>query len=241
MRTPKRNKIIIVVSRPSELALTASGTIIKQARNKTLIKAIICTTENMEIDKKETYRAAKILGFEEVYFLKYKIGKLKTSGLDNVKEDIFQILEEEKPNIVIATAYHGYSQNIDGKSTSLAATLAYEKYTLNTQNKCKLYYYSNPEEFFKFATGKGFFRKDMYGFDFECVPDKKITHVIDFKNFVKKKIEALKEFKQDARETSRVIQLLKTYRSAAMDYFILAEVDGEKVIPQDFVKISSRL
>jgi hypothetical protein len=252
MITKKRNKIIAVVTRPVDLALTISGTLLKKSQgDSSSIKAVICSTTDLEREKKETYKAAKIIGFEEVYFLQYKTGTLKSSGLDNVKQDIFEIFEEEKPNQVLTLGMHGYCQNPNAKATALATTLAYEKYiaTLLAEhdeeekinNACDLFYYVLPEEFFKFVNLKGFFRKDAYGFDFESIPDKKITNVIDFRKFASKKIEALKEFKDDQVETSRVIELLKRYKSAAMDYFILAEKAGEKIALEDLEKISNRL
>jgi hypothetical protein len=255
MTTKKRNKIIAVVARPVDLALTISGTLLKKSQgDSSVIKAIVCSTTDLEKEKKETYRAAKIIGFEEIYFLNYKTGTLKSSGLDNVKQDIFEIFAEEKPNQVLTLGMHGYSQNPNAKATSLATTLAYEKYIAQleeiteeeeteeiTNQMCDLFYYVLPEEFFKFVNPKGFFRKDAYGFDFESLPDKKITNVIDFRKFATKKIDALKEFKDDQVETSRIIELLKRYKSAAMDYFILAEKAGERIKPEDLEKISNRL
>lgn len=246
-----QNKIIIIAPRSLDLAIFFAGTLLKKKEGKSSIKAIVCSTINGEQEKKETYKSAQIIGLDEVYFLKYKTGTLKTVGLDNVKQDIFEILHEEQPNQVLTVSMHGLSQNPNLKNTALAATLAYEKYVSTfkpenddeTENKfqCDLYYYVYPEESFKFYNSKGFLRKDEYGFDYECLADKKITNVIDYKKYTAQKIEALKAFGNDRFATAKFIEILKTYKSASMDYYMLAEKTGERNTPSKLEKISNRL
>jgi LmbE family N-acetylglucosaminyl deacetylase len=254
-----KNKILAIVPRAADVALTYGATLLKYAKNDWRIMICVATSENREIEKKELSQSGKLLGIFQAYFLKYKAGSLKQAGLDNPKEDILQVITEEKPNIILTVARHGFSTNPDAVATSLATTLAYEKYCkLHAPNIStppinslppvvsdpsitppriippKFYYYCLPEQFLKFVQSKGFLRKDSSGFNFEGTPDKKITHVIDVKNFVKQKIEALRMHKSAQIETSRMIELLKTYKSSHMDYFMkypLVETD----------KIASRL
>jgi LmbE family N-acetylglucosaminyl deacetylase len=249
-----KNKILAIVPRGADVTLTYGATLLKYAINDWRIMICVTTSENREIEKKELLQSGKLLGIAQAYFLKYKAGSLKQAGLDNPKEDILQVITEEKPNIILTVARHGYSINPDAVATSLATTLAYEKYckkhapeisslpdappqdipTVSPVVLPKLYYYCLPEQFLAFIQSKGFLRKDGAGFNFEGTPDKKITHVIDVKNFVKQKIEALRMHKSAQIDTSRMIELLKTYKSSHMDYFMkypLVETD----------KIASRL
>lgn len=237
------NKIISVVPCPFDLAFTFSGTLIKKCLGQNSVKAIICSTGNLEKAKQETYQASKIIGLNEVYFLRYQTGALKSSGLDNVKEDIFEIFKEERPSQVLTVGMHGYSRNPNSKQTALVTTLAYEKYCvgLGETQKCNLFYYVLPEESFKFFSSKGFFKKDKQGFDFESVPDKKITHVVDYTRFIPLKIKALKKFMEYQIVSSRIIELLRKYKSAGKDYFVLAEANGEKFNSINLKKISNRL
>lgn len=236
-----RNKILAIVPRAADVALTFGATLLKYAKNDWRIIICVATSENRETEKKELLHSGKLLGIFQAYFLKYKIGSLKQAGLDNPKEDILQVITEEKPNIILTVARHGYSTNPDATTTSLATTLAYEKYCkkhapldsispvtplhsttpiLSHVIPPKFFYYCLPEQFLAFVQSKGFFRKDAAGFNFEGTPDKKITHVIDVKNFISQKIEALRIHKSAERETSRMIELLKTYKSSHMDYFM---------------------
>lgn len=266
-----KNKILAIVPRAADVALTFGATLLKYAKNDWRIMICVATSENREIEKKELSQSGKLLGITQAYFLKYKAGCLKQAGIDNPKEDILQIIVEEKPNIILTVTRHGFSTNPDATSTSLATALAFEKYcklhipdvsispitpqhsivTTTLPNvipapalprgrkagiltPSKLYFFTYPEYFLSFIQSKGFLRKDSFGFNFEGTPDKKITHIIDVKNFVKQKIEALRIHKSAQIETSRMIELLKTYKSSHMDYFMkypLVETD----------KIASRL
>ncbi len=246
-----QHKLIIVLPRAVDIPLTCAATLSKYAKNDWKIVAVITTSENRENEKHELAQSGKIIGLAHAYFLKYKTGNLKQAGADNPKMDIYEIFQEEKPDVILTVARHGFSQNPDATTTSIAAILAYEKYIKNIIPETpaaiptashvipvlpvpKLYFYCLPEQFLSFIQSKGFLRKDSAGFNFEGTPDKKITHVIDGKIFAKQKIEALRIHKSAQIETSRMIELLKTYKSSHMDYFMkypLVETD----------KISSRL
>lgn len=249
----KNKKLLIVASRAVDIPLFFGGTITKQTKNNWKIVAIITTSVSRNLEKHELAAAGKILGLAHVYFLKYKAGGLKQTGIDNPKMDVYEILQEEKPDIILTIARHGFSTNPDATTTSLATTLAYEKYCkLHTPNFSippstttssptvipaspeqsrgakagiqfpipKFYFFCFPQQFLSFIQTKGFLRKDPDGYNFEGTPDKKITHVIDVKNFVKQKIEALRIHKSMTTETSRMIELLKTYKSSHMDYYV---------------------
>ena len=243
----QNKKITIIIPRAVDVSLYFSATVAKYAKNGWKIVAIITTSENHENEKHELAASGKIIGLAHAYFLKYKTGSLKQAGSDNPKMDIYEIFQEEKPDVILTVARHGFSQNPDTTTTAIAVILAYEKYIKNiipefpdaipTSSHVipamqlpipKLYFFTFPEQFLKFIQSKGFLRKDAAGFNFEGTPDKKITHVLDVKNFVKQKIETLRIHKSAQIETSRMIELLKTYKSSHIDYFMkypLVETD----------------
>lgn len=240
MENNKKKKMLVVVPRAADTALLFSGTIAKYAKNGWKIVMVAATSENREIEKKELNATGQIINFSHAYFLRYKTGGLKQAGVDNPKEDILQIIEDEKPNVILSVARHGYSQNPDAVTTSLATVLAFEKFCKIHPPEIQssptetpsleaiptrfpipaLYFFCFPGQFLSFVESKGFLRKDAFGFNFEGAEDRKITHVIDVKNFVKQKIEALRNHKSAERETSRMIELLKTYKSSHMDYYM---------------------
>ncbi len=238
MEKQKNKKILLIVPRSLDLPLFFGSTIIKYAKNGYRICAVV-TAMPTEEEKHEVQKSGRILGLSQIYFLKYPAGQLKQRGVDNIKMDIFEALKEEKPQIMLTFSRHGFSQNPDYSATSLAATLAYEKYCGSLP--IKLYHLAFPEQFLSFAQSKGFLRKDYQGFNFEGTADKKISTVIDGKKFKNLIISALKIHKSARSETSRTIELFKTYQSSLMNYYILAEKEGIKVSVDEIVKISNRL
>lgn len=247
-----QNKILVVVPRAVQLVTSFGASLAKQKNNHVKITSVITTVSNPEIERREVNEAGAILNINAAYFLKYKTGGLKEIGLDNLKEDIYKIFAEEKPDIVITLARHGYNEDPDISRSGLATIVAYEKFVSNfidteenekkdeDKKTCKLYCYVYPQEFLKFAEKKGFLLKDYFGFHFESVPDKKITHVIDVKNFINKKIEALKTQKLYENEAQKMINFLENYKSAGMDHFVLHEKSGEKVSFTEFPEIKDR-
>lgn len=247
------NKIFVVTPRAINIALSFGASLLKQNHKKTKITCVVTTVSNLEEEKSETHAAGEILGIDTVYFLKYKTLGLKEIGLDNLKEDIYKILAEEKPDIIVTLGRHGFNENPDVTRNGLATEVAYEKFAKNfidiPENKnekeeniktCKLYYYVYPEEFLRFAQKKGFLLKDSFGFHFESIPDKKITHVIDVQKQVNKKVEALKVQKVYQPEASKMIEFLRVFKSAGKDHFILHEKSGEKVSFTEFPEIKDR-
>lgn len=110
LKIPKT--VLAVFAHPDDMDFSSSGTIAKWAKRGAFITYLVCTDGSKGSDdpamtprklslirKKEQIKAAKILGVQDVIFLKHKDGELVVDM--KLKEDISKVIRQKKPDVVI--------------------------------------------------------------------------------------------------------------------------------------------
>lgn len=245
MENPQqKNSLVGIFPTLSAFCWFFAGAAAKTAAANRQVTIIITTTPTPNQRKKFSH-AAKTIGLETVYFLKHQSGMFKKDGFDNLKMEIFDILNEEKPASIISFQ-KSFFNDPDWKITADAAEKAVEKYVEarkplieNYQYQYKFYCLSMPNNSLTFWQKKGFFGKSKEGFYYTGEPDKKFTTIIDWREFKDKIASALEQMLPD-QEIQIGLFFHSNFKNF-QDYCILKTINNEPFLLEENSSLQNEL
>jgi LmbE family N-acetylglucosaminyl deacetylase len=209
-------KIIFVFAHPDDESFSSGGTIIKMSQAGHEIKLITATkgeaglvgeppltTQDKlgEVREKEHANAAKHLGISQIYYLGYMDGEVKNVKKKELQTKILDILEKEKPDIVVTFDKRGGSNHPDHIAVSIATTKIFPVYLKKAGKPVKLYHTARPRSEVKYLRSLG---HEYLAFGkVSGVPDHRITTVVDIKDVYETKLKALREHKTQHLDLER--------------------------------------
>lgn len=225
--------IIFVFAHPDDESFSSGGTIARLAEKGAKVKLItatrgeagelgdplLCAKEELgTVREKELQKAAKILGISHVYFLDFIDGTLHTLSQGKTRKKILEILEQEKPDIVVTFNKEGGSKHPDHIQISKSTTVAFKKYSKRVKKHVKLYYTANPRFIIRKLEQIGAMQHP-FG-KVKGMPRTHISTFVDISSTMKKKIAALREHKTQHKDVERFLkrQHLKEF---TMEFFRL--------------------
>lgn len=130
------SKILVVAAHPDDEILGVGATVAKRIKNGDTVKAIILgegqtsrgekrtyvSSEIVDELHKDTLRAAKCVGYKEVFFANFPDNRFDSVDLLDIVKYIEKINKEFKPDIVYT--HHGGDLNIDHQITYKAVLTA---------------------------------------------------------------------------------------------------------------------
>lgn len=225
-------KVLFVFAHPDDESFSSGGTIAKLAVNGHVVKLItatrgeagsvgnppLCTQKELgRIREKELRNAAKILGISEIFLLGYKDGSLNKIPVQEIGKKIQQILEKEKPDMVITFNKEGDSRHPDHIVMNTATTLAFYLYMQNARKQVRLYYADIPKSLVrklkKLGTLFTWFGK------VKGTKDDQITTIVDVSSTLKKKIKAFQCHQTQRNDWEQLLKLPELH----LEFFTLAQ------------------
>jgi N-acetylglucosamine malate deacetylase 2 len=212
-------KIIFIFAHPDDETFSNGGTISKLTKNGHTVKLItatkgeagepgnppITTKENIgKVREQELLNAAKILGISQIFFLGFIDGTLKNIPQNKLQIKIMQILNKEKPDVVITFDKTGASNHPDHIAISKAATASFTKYMKKQTKHIRLYHTANPKSNIVIMQKAGI-AYNAFG-KTEGTADEYITTRIDISQFFKYKVKALKCHKTQHQDWERYLK-----------------------------------
>lgn len=209
-------KVIFSFAHPDDETFSSGGTIAKLVKNGVIVKLIcatrgeagstgdpsLCKHEDLpKVREEELKKAAGILGISEIIFLGLVDGTLHKIPQSKIVESVLQILQKEKPDVVITFNKTGGSNHPDHKAIGKATTKAFEKYMQLAKKHARLYHNVTPKSFIKMFEEKGL-SSNAFG-KVKGVIDKQITTRVDIKDTFDIKIKALKCHKTQHKDAER--------------------------------------
>ncbi len=172
-----------------------------------------------EARKAELEGAAKILGITTVTVYDYTDGGLKALEAGDLEDVLYKDIREYQPDVVVTFEPQGISNHPDHMKVSRSATFAYQKYAFEKLKPAKrgardprglkkayhqgiayedvegdgpkLYYTCIPQSVSEYLVKKDVVPKESFGKPWNGVPDKYVTTIIDIRETVQQKIDAL--------------------------------------------------
>lgn len=231
-------KVIFSFAHPDDETFSSGGTIAKLAGAGVEVKLIcatkgevgsvgnppITTLEKLgETREQELRKAAKILGIARIYFLGFTDGTLHKISRLKIEKAVLQILEQEKPDVVITFNKTGGSNHPDHKAIGKATTDAFIKYMVVSKKHVKLYHNAMPKSFIKMFEEKGL-SYNAFG-KVKGVSDQEITTRVDIKDFFDIKIKALKCHKTQHQDLERFLKRTQ-HLDLKQEFFQLISENG---------------
>lgn len=210
--------LLIVAAHPDDESFMTGGTIAKYVDMGWEVDLITATRGeegqtgplvNLTKDtlglvrQKELQKAGTVLGIHSVTLLDYKDGTLSARTPGDIEDAVHKKMTELVPDVVITADTTGISNHPDHIKLSYATTFAFQKYAkwieslLKTKEPVeqvfpKLYYACIPTSIVEFAIAKKTHPPESFGKPWKGVPDKKITTIIDIRDYSEKKLKALR-------------------------------------------------
>lgn len=203
------------------------------------------------IRTRELEAAAAVLGIHEIIWLPYMDGKLKDIPPGELEDIIYKKMREREPDIVITFESRGISNHPDHVKISLSTTYAFQKYATyfvkgeklgrrDPRNKIvkklggytdrdepRLYYACMPQEVATFLKKNEVIPDESFGKPWEGVEDKKITTVIDIREYTEKKVAALAKHTSQLVDVERFLSI-DSQPLAYQEYYILRMLGEEE-------------
>lgn len=217
-------KVIFSFAHPDDETFSSGGTIAKLARAGHTVQLICATrgeagevgeppvckkSEIAKVRSKELENAAKILGISQIYFLGLIDGTLHKILQSKIEKPVLEILQKEKPDVVITFNKNGGSNHPDHKAIGKATTKVFAEYMSKATKHVKLYHNATPKSFVKMFEEKGL-GYNAFG-KVKGITDKEITTRIDTKETFDLKIKALKCHKTQHKDTERFFKRSKEF------------------------------
>lgn len=198
-------KILYIFSHPDDETFAVGGTIAHFAEKGSTWQILYCAThgeagktgnppvcaphELGEVRKQELQRAIDILGIDQLILRDYGDGTLHEQPLDFFVQDLTNILEQEKPDLIITFPPSGISGHKDHQVIQQATLAAVQKTSFPT----KLYYIVIPESIVHFSPRS-----------IHTTPDEYISMKIDVTPFREKIANALKQHRSQNVSVEKV-------------------------------------
>lgn len=203
-----------------------------------------------EVRQRELETAAAILGVHNLHILDYEDGKLKKLEPGELEEDLFRRMKAIEPDIVTTFESRGITNHPDHVKTSLSATFAFQKYAtyfvkgeelgkrdprrkfvtklggFEHKPEPKLYYACMPQEVVEYLLKHNVIPAESFGKPWQGVHDKKVTTVIDIKEYTEIKIKAIAQHKTQMHDVERFVSI-DSNPLAYQEYYLL-RMQGEE-------------
>jgi LmbE family N-acetylglucosaminyl deacetylase len=224
--------------------------------------------ELADIRTRELEHACTVLGISEIKFLEnQKDGKLKESNPGEIEDSIFKYMTQVLPDIVITFDQTGISNHPDHVRMCFATTYAFQGYAawlesiyekkgvrgryeehwlqkiekmVHAHIEPKLYYVCMPESIAEYAKKAKRIPSESFGKSWNGVPDKKITTVIDIRQYASKKLSALKCYETQIADVERFISN-EGNPLFDREYFMLRMIGSKEVFMGKKDIVSDRL
>lgn len=209
-------KLVCIFAHPDDEAFGPAGTIAKFSERGEVELILVTDGDDktrpkpklVEKRKKELEESAEILGIKKIHRLNYKDGELSNNIYHEVAEKIKKILDEVKPDTLMAFEPRGISGHIDHVFCSMVTSYLFEKLPYA---KTLLYHAITSE------------RTDEIDDYFIYFPDgydkDEIDLEVDVSEFWDKKVDAMLAHKSQIEDAERI---LKRYEGhPKRDYFLV--------------------
>lgn len=212
-------KVIFIFAHPDDESFSSAGTIAKLTQKGVIVKLItatrgeqgqvgnppVTTPENLgKVREKELKLVTKVLGISELYFLDFIDGTLEQTPLELISGKVLEILNEEKPDVVVTFNEEGGSRHPDHIRMHEAGKKAFKEYMKDAKKHVKLYYTASPQSFINKLKKAGLMYSS-YG-EIKGTSDSDITTIIDITNTVDQKVKALMSHKTQHKDWERYIK-----------------------------------
>ncbi len=214
--------LVAIFAHPDDEAFGPAGTLAKYAETHDVY--IICATRGdagdnnsgdngkplPEIREQELRRSADILGAEDVFFLDYKDGTLSNNQYHAIAQDIRDITDNIKPEILLTYENRGVSGHLDHVAMSLITHYVFHKvdYTRKLLSYTVLKDQTDQLRDYFIYVPHGYSRDD-------------VDMIINTEDVWDKKKAALYEHKSQMKDVSRMIGTLE--ESPKEEYFLIEE------------------
>lgn len=208
-----KNNILIIVAHPDDEILGVGGTILKHLEDKDEVNILILSDgetsrdKNINIKKKETEArsAAKLLKIKNIFLEKFPDNQFDSIPLLKITKKIEKIINKVKPNIIYT--HHAYDLNIDHRLTFQAVLTA-----------CR------PQP--NFCVKKILTFETLSSTEWQLKDKNNLfcpTEYNDITNFIDRKIEILKIYKNELREyphprSTKGVKILAQFRGIEVGY-----------------------
>lgn len=240
-----KKRLLAVFAHPDDEAFGPAGTLTKYAHEGVDVDILCATrgeaglwqqkriknkeiriTENVKIEhvrEKELLASAKILGVRKVEFLDFIDGTLCNANYHALAQKIIHKINTFQPQVIITFDQTGVSGHLDHVAVSMVTTYAFQK----TKYPKKLYYNCMPEKIRKNDP----IMDDYFIYFPEGFSDREITTRIDFSEYWREKVDAMKSHKTQSKDVGNILKRLEKWPK--IDYFILQMHRGINVtIPE---------
>lgn len=212
-------KILFSFAHPDDETFSSGGTIAKMVKAGHVVK-LICATRGeagevgdppvckksdiAKIRSAELENAAKILGISQIYFLGLIDGTLHKIPVSKIQEPVLEILQKEKPDVVITFNKTGGSNHPDHKAVGKATTKVFTGYMESIKKHVRLYHTGMPKSYIRIFEQKGL-SYNAFG-KVRGVSDKELTTRVDISDAFDIKIKALKCHKTQHQDWERYLK-----------------------------------
>jgi N-acetylglucosamine malate deacetylase 2 len=196
--------IVGVFAHPDDEAMGPAGTLAKFTKTRDVY--LVCVTSN-DIRRQELENSAKVLGIKQVFYLDFKDGDLSNNLYHKIADNILEIINKLKPEILITYEPQGVSGHIDHITVSMVCSYLFNK----TKYLKKIMFYCRKA---------GILRPKNYFIYFPSgYLESEINEIVDIKPVFSQKIAAIRCHKSQSHDANRVIALLLI--SPKKEYFLV--------------------
>ena len=255
-------KLLGIFAHPDDESYLAGGTIAKYVKAGWQAD-LVCATKGESglhrgiqeeasadlagIHARELEAAAACLGVRSITFLDYKDGRLSALTPGELEDKLCDVLQENRPDVVITFEPTGVTNNPDHIKLTLAATFAFQKYAFDRheeapedENPPKLYFACEPASVVSYLQKIKYYPKESFGKPWTGVEDKKITTVIDISRSSVAKEKALASYECHAEEIDAYLSI-EHNPFMKQEYFIARYVGINETFLGKNDRVSDRL
>lgn len=214
--------LVAIFAHPDDEAFGPAGTIATYSKTHSVY--IICATrgdagENHsgqegidigEMREREMKRSADVLGVEEVFFLDYKDGTLSNNKYHSIAQDIQDIIDTIKPEILLTYENRGVSGHLDHVAMSLITYYVFHKVDYTK----RLLSYTILKE--QTDQMRDYFVYVPHGYKRDSV-----DLIVDTSSVWELKRKALHEHKSQVKDVSRMLGRME--KAPKEEYFLVEE------------------
>lgn len=260
-------KLLLCFAHPDDESFATGGTIAKYVADGWDVE-LLCATKGEagetgplgevtpeelgEIRQKELEKAGEILGISAITFLGYRDGAVKDVPTGELEEAIYQKMMEIVPDVVITFDTLGISNHPDHVRMCYSTTYAFQKYAAwitdqlatvpdaTEEVEPRLYYVCLPESLVGHLQAQKSLPAESFGKPWRGVEDKRITTVIDIKDWGEMKKQALEAHVSQGADVQRFLSV-PNQPFLSQEHYILRMQGTEEVFMGKSDRVASEL
>lgn len=260
-------KLLLSFAHPDDESFTTGGTIAKYVADGWDVE-LLCATKGEaggsgplgevtpeelgEIRQKELEKAGAILGISAITFMGYRDGMVKEVATGELEEAIYQKMMDCVPDVVITFDTLGLSNHPDHVRMCYSTTYAFQKYATWITDQLapmadsiedvepKLYYVCMPESVVEYLKEQKSLPAESFGKPWKGVEDKRITTVIDIKDWGEAKKQALEAHVSQEADVQRFLSIPRQ-PFLSQEHFMLRMQGAEEVFMGKSDRVASEL